>query len=659
MEEMRTGTILADKYKINNVVGKGGMGIVYKAEDTKLKRSVALKFLPSELTKDTEAKERFLLEAQAAAALSHPNICTIYEITDEEGKPFIAMEYIEGQSLKAKLEQRPLEVEEALNIVIQVAEGLDEAHKKGIIHRDIKSSNIMVTDKGQAKVMDFGLAKVKGGTLLTREGTTLGTVAYMSPEQARGEEVDHRSDMWSLGVVLYEMFSGKLPFMGDREASILYSVVHEEPKPLKVIKPDIPSELQQIINRALKKKPESRYQTAAEILKDLKGYQDSLRVAEAGGFNLKSFLRKMRRPTLAIPMLLIIIAIVMAAIWYFTRQAKIRWAREVILPEIENLSQILNPGLTNGIKAYRLAKSAEKYIPNDPKLIAFLSTYTVNIDIKTEPSGAHIYMKALLDSNQDWQAIGLSPIEGLRVPVGYLQFRMEKEGYEPVMAVTSTFAIDLSNKDKIFVPNPIFRVLEKKGEIPDGMVLVAGEDTNFGRVEDFFIDRYEVTNSQYKEFVEAGGYREKKYWKHEFIKDGNTLSWEEAMAVFVDQTGRPGPATWRAGDFSPGKENYPVSGVSWYEAAAFAEFAGKSLPTGLHWGIGNGEYTFLLHRWGTYRSYISQTSNFKGEGTAPVGTHDDATAYGAYDMGGNVREWCWNETEGGRVIRGGAWSDAA
>lgn len=257
MEELPPGTTLAGKYKIIEVLGRGGMGIVYKAEDTKLKRSVALKFLPPELIQDEEAKERFVLEAQAAAALSHPNICTIHEIDEEEGKSFISMECVEGQSLRSKIEKGPLELDEVLNISLQVAEGLEEAHKKGIIHRDIKSANIMVTDKGQAKIMDFGLAKVKGGTLLTREGTTLGTGAYMSPEQAKGQEVDLRSDVWSLGVVIYEMLSGQLPFKGDREASILYSVVHEEPKPLKEIKRDLPPELQQIINRALKKKPDS------------------------------------------------------------------------------------------------------------------------------------------------------------------------------------------------------------------------------------------------------------------------------------------------------------------------------------------------------------------------------------------------------------------
>jgi serine/threonine protein kinase len=251
--------------------------------------------LPPELTKDKEAKDRFVIEAQAAATLSHPNICTIHEIDEEEGKSFIAMEYVEGQSLRNKIERGPIEIEEVVDIIIQVVEGLEEAHRKEIVHRDIKSANIMITEKGQAKIMDFGLAKVKGGTLLTREGTTLGTVAYMSPEQARGEEVDHRTDILSLGIVLYEMLSSQLPFMGDREASILYSVVHEEAKPVSAWNPDIPSELQQIVNRALKKNPEARYTSASEILKDLLKYRDCLRVEEMGAFNLRSLLRKIRK----------------------------------------------------------------------------------------------------------------------------------------------------------------------------------------------------------------------------------------------------------------------------------------------------------------------------------------------------------------------------
>ena len=654
LDELSAGSSLAGKYKIIEVLGRGGMGIVYKAEDTKLKRIVALKFLPPELIQNEEAKERFVLEAQAAAALSHPNICTIHEIDEEEGKSFIAMECVEGQTLRAKIEKGPLELDEALDIAIQVAEGLEAAHKKGIIHRDVKSANIMVTEKGQAKVMDFGLAKVKGATLLTREGTTLGTVAYMSPEQAKAKEVDHRSDIWSLGIVLYEMLSGQLPFKGEREASILYSVVHEEPKPLKEIKRGLPLELQQIITRALKKRPESRYSSAAEIIKDLRKYQDVLRAEELGAFNLQTFLRRIRRPRVAIPAVSLILVVSLAAIWFFNRQANIRWAREEAFPEVERL---IEENWRDFTEAYRLAEKAEKYIPRDPKLAELFSKCSLNINIKTEPPGADIYMKEYKAPDSEWEYLGVSPIEDIRLPVGILRWKMEKEGYETVMAASSTWDIVMEPKNRL-IPYDLVRVLDEKGSIPSGVVRVPGAETPLGKLDDFFIDRYEVTNKQYKECIDSGGYRNREYWRHEFTKDGRVLTWEEAMAEFVDQTGRPGPAGWQAGDYPEGQGDYPVSGVSWYEAAAYAEFSGKTLPTGSHWGIARGEYTPLI-MWPQLGGYsvFAPFSNFQGKGPVPVGSLPGITAYGAYDMAGNVREWCWNETQHGRLVRGGAWND--
>jgi serine/threonine protein kinase len=654
IQELHPGYELADKYKIEEVLGRGGMGIVYKAEDTKLKRHVALKFLPPELVQDEEAKERFILEARSAAALSHPHICTIHEIDEEDGRSFIAMEYVKGESLKDRIKKGPLGTEETLKIAMQVAEGLEEAHKKGIVHRDIKSANIMLTEKGQAKVMDFGLAKVKGGTLLTREGTTLGTVAYMSPEQARGEEVDHRSDLWSLGVVMYEMLSGEFPFKGDREASILYSVVHEEPRPIKEIKRDLPPELQQIIDRALKKKPDARYASAAEILKDLKKYEDSLRAEELGALNLKTILRRIRRPQVAFPAICAMILVALAAVWFFNRQAKIRWAGEELLPEIERLIEANLGDLT---EPYKLAVQAEKYIPNDPKLAVLFSKCSLNINIRTEPPGGNIYVKEYGSPDSEWDYLGISPIENIRMPIGNFRWKMEKEGYETVWSADSSWDIALAPSSQI-IPHDIVRILDEKGKIPEGMVRVIGAETEAGPLNDFFIDRYEVTNKQYKEFIDSGGYTNREYWKHEFTKEGKVLTWEEAIAEFVDQTGRPGPSTWQAGVFPEGQENFPVSGVSWYEAAAYTEFAGKNLPTIHHWGIARGESTPMI-MWFQLGGYaiFAPYSNFQGEGPVPVGRLQGITAYGAYDMGGNVREWCSNETEQGRLIRGGAWSD--
>jgi dienelactone hydrolase/predicted Ser/Thr protein kinase len=654
MEELPPGTTLAEKYKIIEVLGRGGMGVVYKAEDTKLDRSVALKFLPQELIQDEEVRERFVLEAQTAAGLSHTNICTIHEIDEQEGKLFISMEYVEGQTLKERIDRGPLKTEEVLNIAIQVAEGLEEAHKKDIIHRDIKSANIMVTDKGQAKVMDFGLAKVKGGTLLTREGTTLGTVAYMSPEQAKCQEVDHRSDIWSLGVVMYEMLTGQLPFRGDREASILYSVVHEEPIPLKSIKRGLPPELQQIINRALKKNPESRYSSATDILKDLRKYQDILQAEELGAFNLRTFLSRIRKPQIAIPAVAAVFLIALIAVWFFSRQANIRWAREEALPEVERLIETNWRDFTD---AYKLAAEAEKFIPNDPRLTELLSGCSLYINVTTEPPGADVYMKEYDSPENEWEFLGVSPIEKLRLPIGIFRWKIEKDGYETVQAAFSSWDINILAKDSI-IPNSLVRVLDKKGSVPAGMVRVQGAQTPLGNLDDFYIDKYEITNKQYKEFIDSGGYTNKEYWEHEFIKDGRILTWEEAMAGFVDQTDRPGPSNWQAGYYPEGQEEYPVSGISWYEAAAYAKFCGKTLPTGHHWGLARGEYTSLII-WPQLGGFaiFAPFSNFGGKGPVAVGSLPGITSYGAYDMAGNVREWCWNETSGGKLIRGGAWND--
>ena len=256
-------------YKILEELGRGGMGVVYKARDTKLEREVALKFLSSQTVGTGEEKARFLHEAQAAAALSHPNICTIYEIDDYEGEPFIAMEHLEGESLRSMLAAGLLKLAQVIDFGMQMAAGLQEAHEKGVVHRDIKPANIMITPKSRIKIMDFGLAKLRGQTMLTKEGTTLGTVSYMSPEQARGDEIDHRTDIWSLGVVLYEMITGRVPFEGEYELATVYSVLNDEPKPPTALRTGVSMDLERIVQKCLAKDPRERYQSAADLSADL------------------------------------------------------------------------------------------------------------------------------------------------------------------------------------------------------------------------------------------------------------------------------------------------------------------------------------------------------------------------------------------------------
>lgn len=268
-------------YKILEKLGEGGMGVVYKAEDTRLEREVAIKFLPREIRVDESERERLKTEAKAAASLNHPNISTIYSCEEVDDEFFIVMEYIDGQELRDKIKTCPLSQEEALDVVNQIAAGLQVAHDTGIVHRDIKSSNIMMTQKGQVKIMDFGLAKVAGGAQVTKEGTTIGTTSYMSPEQAKGEEVDQRSDIWSVGVLLFEMLTGEFPFKGEYEQAILYSIVNEDLTPISSILKDIPLSLEQIINKCLEKDSKNRYQNVADLVEDLDDTADDLGIVLA------------------------------------------------------------------------------------------------------------------------------------------------------------------------------------------------------------------------------------------------------------------------------------------------------------------------------------------------------------------------------------------
>ena len=260
-------------YKILEKLGEGGMGVVYKAEDLKLERFVALKFLAPHLVQDEESRRRFQREAKAAAALDHPNICTIHEIDEAEGRVFLAMAYLDGSTVRQKVKQRPLKLDEALDIAIQAGEGLRAAHEKGIVHRDIKSANLMVNARGQVKIMDFGLAQLAEQSKLTKTATILGTPAYMSPEQAQRLPADRRTDIWSLGVVIYEMVTGRTPFEGERQQAVLYAIASEQPEPITALRVGIPTELDRIVGKALAKKADERYQHIDEMLVDLREMQ--------------------------------------------------------------------------------------------------------------------------------------------------------------------------------------------------------------------------------------------------------------------------------------------------------------------------------------------------------------------------------------------------
>lgn len=630
-KELAPGTLVG-RYQIEASLGEGGMGQVFRAHDTRLGRTVALKLMRTKFIQSQDFRRRLEHEARAVSSLNHPNICALYDVSEQEGAPFLVMEYVEGETLTAVLKKGRLSVEDTLRYGVQIAGALAAAHARHIIHRDLKPPNVIITPAG-VKVLDFGIAKKLASDADreplftgTQPGLLLGTPAYMSPEQISGAPVDSRSDIFALGVVLYEMLCGRRPFQGDTALNTVAAVLHKVPDSPRSLRPGIPSPLERIVMRCLEKRPEARFASADEVRSAL-----SAQLASTSGRILKP------RTAAIAAALLVILGGATFEIRRHIRDSRILWAKKEAIPRIARLI-----GKNRRLEAVNLYHQVQDYAPDSPALAEGLAGPPVSF--QSTPPGAKVfisdYTAAAGDDLAQWRALGSTPLKADGIPRwGYYRIRAEKEGFAPQI---HTFfpAAGLS----------VEITMQPASVAPPGMVWVpAGADSPAPplTLPGFWMDAYEVSNREFRKFVDAGGYQKPEYWKEPFFKDGKPLSWQQAIEEFRDSTRRPGPASWQFGTYPDGAAAMPVGGVSWYEAAAYAEFAGKSLPTLYEWYHASG--------YPEPNAEILAASNFAGKGPAETGTHRGLARFGTYDMAGNLSEWTASGADATRYILGGAW----
>lgn len=629
------------RYSIEGLLGRGGMGIVYRARDEKLERTVALKMLTPGVLTGEKARHHFRRESLALARLNHPHIAAVYDSGEHDGFDYIVMECVKGESLAAMLRSGPMSVRDATAIVLQIAEAMQEAHEQGVVHRDLKPANVMVTAKGKVKVLDFGLARLLAGTDATQSIVEtqgiLGTPLYMSPEQAMGRAVDHRSDLWSLGALYFEALAGQPPFVGSSSLAVLQAITTEPVPPLRALRPDAPDLAVQIVTRALRKDPAQRYPTAAAFAHDA-----FLLLAQITGPVAPVPRSRTRWRELAAVAALFLILIVAGWIFY-RRAAERRWAREDAVPQMAQLIDAREP-----LSAFFVLQRAQKALPGDARLHRIADENTHIVNVASDPPGAQVALQDYLRPRGPWYALGTTPLTNVRIPNGYFRWKVSKPGAGELIVAPET-------KTNMTFP------LAAAQKVPDGMVLSPGG--SWETYEGFFgwlgpwvfppydIDRYEVTNRDYQKFVDAGGYANPHFWPAAFHQNGRTLPWHDAMALFRDTTGRPGPSTWIAGHYPQGHADFPVAGVSWFEAAAYAAYAGKSLPVMGQW------YQAAPP---DVAEYVVPISNIGTSALTAVGTYDDVGPYGTHDMAGNVREWVANPVDNDlRFILGGSWKSPA
>ncbi len=671
---------------LESLLGTGAVGEVWLATNvnTRMKHVFKFCFEPERIR--SIKREVVLLRLLKESLGDREDIARVidWELT---APPYhIETEYTEGGDLKAwaatqdGIDKVPLDTR--LELVAQTGVALSAAHSAGVLHKDIKPTNILISksrdgESPRASLTDFGIGLLIDPEALRKKGITAtgltqtlmgskstsssGTPLYMAPELLEGKPATPQSDIYSLGVLLYQMVIGDL--------SRALAPGWEQDVGDELLRDDIAACVSGV--------PEKRLADPAKLSERLRSIEERRRRRDDEYQAIKgeeeSLRRRQRTKKLSfytgagIAALVIIIVVSVILQKKSLRESERTWAYQTAIPEVKKLVEA-----ESYAAAYALARKAEKVIPNDPILNQYIEKSSSVIDIQTTPPGASVSYKPYPDIEGGYIGLGVTPIHGVRLPIGMHRWQIKKEGYQEREVIWDVPSLDWFTKEererykRLFgEPFSLQLDLYEENRVPKGTIAVdrgrfimglVGIPSNLDGMEldHFFIDCTEVTNRAFKEFLDAGGYSKPEFWKSEFKKDGKVISWLEAMKVFVDRTGRPGPSTWELGGYPEGQDDYPVSGVSWFEAAAYAAFRGKSLPTIYHWARAA---LSQRERYRPLSPFILPLSNFGGPGPAKVGTYPGIGSSGAKDMAGNVREWCWNAAGDRRYSLGGMWKD--
>ena len=610
------------------------MSRVFLAIEASLNRQVVIKVLPPEMTSEVSAA-RFKQEMEFAARLQHPHILPVLAAGARDGLLYYIMPYVAGESLRGRMDREGrFDPPEALRLVSEIADALAFAHAQGIIHRDIKPENILLEDR-HAVLADFGIARAlvesRTGERITATGIAVGTPGYMSPEQLAGDDIDARADVYALAVVAYEMLAGAPPFTGPTAQAVLAAHLTQTPRPLHDVRAEIPEQLAIVIGRALSKDVADRFSSA-------RVFAEALQEAGPALTSARPALKKPAAPQFVrrgVVLLAAIVVVVMLA-RFMSRRAETRTmlataAAAADSQDYDEVASLLGAALGG------------EFAVLTPKVAG-------SVEVTTVPANADLTLTRVTPIEEFERratvSLGRTPPGAMTLVAGEYLLRIAAAGHDTLALIVKVDVGDTAIVDARLLPSDSL----------SGFVLVRGGETG---APAFLIGRHEITNAEFQRFVDAGGYRDDSLWPETMVLGGRSMSKQDALARLLDVSGLPGPRGWSAGRFPDQQANHPVSGVTWYEANAYARWAGGALPTAAQWwhaALGRGTAPFP---WGDDGSTIDSRANFGLAGTEAVGTNPlGVSPYGAEDMAGNVAEWLADESpRGQRPAAGGSWKD--